>query len=208
MRKYLLAIASLLASTVASAQMIGGYKATATEDVASKEATVISNSVEQDCLYLSDASATRTVAGKAFPIGFEFPFNGGEYKYFGVSAQGLIKLFTEEDATMTINSNSITQENEDGSNTVFCYDIGVFVELPHLVEEFLLAHVVFKADERALEATGFAGYHLVLDVGFAAAVVAHEYRRQMRSLSSCRHDALYLCGYLLLYLSRRGFSVD
>ena len=122
MRKYLLAIASLLASTVASAQMIGGYKATATEDVASKEATVISNSVEQDCLYLSDASATRTVTGKAFPIGFEFPFNGGEYKYFGVSAQGLIKLFTEEDATMTINSNSITQENEDGSNTVFCYD--------------------------------------------------------------------------------------
>lgn len=122
MRKYLLAIASLLTSTVVSAQMIGGYKATTTEDVANKEATVISSSVEQECLYLSDANATSSVTGKAFPIGFEFPFNGGEYKYFGVSAQGLIKLFTEEDATMKIDKNSITRATDDGNNTVFCYD--------------------------------------------------------------------------------------
>ncbi len=122
MKKHLLAIALLLTSTVVSAQMIGGYKATATEDVANKEATVISNSVEQEFLYLTDASASGQVAGKAFPIGFDFPFNGGEYKYFGVSAQGLIKLFTAEDATMAIDKNSITRATDDGNNIVFCYD--------------------------------------------------------------------------------------
>ncbi len=122
MRKHLLAIALLLTSTVVSAQMLGGYKATATEDVANKEATVISSSVEQECLYLTDASAKGEVTGKAFPIGFDFPFNGGEYKYFGVSAQGLIKLFTEEDATMAIDKNSLTRATDAGNNIVFCYD--------------------------------------------------------------------------------------
>lgn len=122
MKKYLLAIASLLTSTVVSAQMIGGYKATTSQDVAYKEAVTISDSVVQGYLYLSDSIASKSVEGKGFPIGFDFPFNGSVFKYFGVSAQGLIKLSETDSVKMEVDNSFINSSKEGGNNTIFCYD--------------------------------------------------------------------------------------
>ncbi len=123
MKKFFtLAIALLLTATAATAQVIGGYKATFKQDISLKGATVISSDVEQGKLYLSDASASGTVEGKAFPIGFEFPFNGQTFSYFGVSAQGLIKLCAAENATMSIDDNFLTNKGDASGNAVFSYD--------------------------------------------------------------------------------------
>lgn len=123
MKKFFtLAVALLLTATAATAQVIGGYKATFKQDISLKGATVITSNVEQGTLYLSDASATKTVEGKAFPIGFEFPFNGQTFSYFGVSAQGLIKLSATESTTMTIDDNFLTTKGDASSNAIFSYD--------------------------------------------------------------------------------------
>lgn len=123
MKKFFtLAVVLLLTATAATAQVIGGYKATFKQDISLKGATVITSSVEQGMLYLSDASASKTVEGKAFPIGFEFPFNGQTFSYFGVSAQGLIKLSATESTTMTIDDNFLTAKGDASSNDIFSYD--------------------------------------------------------------------------------------
>ncbi len=122
MKFFTLAVALLLTATAATAQVIGGYKASFKQDISLKGATVITSEVEQGKLYLSDASATKTVEGKAFPIGFEFPFNGQTFSYFGVSAQGLIKLSATESATMTIDDNFLTAKGDASSNDIFSYD--------------------------------------------------------------------------------------
>ena len=122
MKKYLLAIASLLTSTVVSAQIIGGYKATTSQDAAYKDAVVICDSAAQGYLYLSDSIASKSVKGKGFPIGFDFPFNGGTFKYFGVSAQGLIKLSETDSINMEVDNSFINSSKEGGNNTIFCYD--------------------------------------------------------------------------------------
>ena len=123
MKKFFtLAVALLLTATAATAQVIGGYKATFKQDISLKGATVITSNVEQGTLYLSDASASKTVEGKAFPIGFEFPFNGQTFSYFGVSAQGLIKLSATESTTMTIDDNFLTTKGDASSNAIFSYD--------------------------------------------------------------------------------------
>ncbi len=122
-KKYLLAIAALLTATMASAQMIGGYRATTSQNVENKEATVISSSVENQCmLYLDGTSAEKKVEGKGFPIGFDFPFNGGTFKYFGVSSQGLVKLSETEDTKMEFDNTFINSSSEGGNNAIFCYD--------------------------------------------------------------------------------------
>ena len=122
MKKCLLAVASLLTSTVVSAQMIGGYKATTSQDVTYKDAVLISDSVVQGYLYLSDSIASGAVEGKAFPIGFDFPFNGGVFKYFGVSAQGLIKLSETDSTKIELNNSFLNNDKEGSNNTIFCYD--------------------------------------------------------------------------------------
>ncbi len=123
MKKFFtLAVALLLTATAATAQVIGGYKASFKQDISLKGATVISSNVEQGMLYLSDASASKTVEGKAFPIGFEFPFNGQTFSYFGVSAQGLIKLSATESTTMTIDNNFLSSKGDASSNDIFSFD--------------------------------------------------------------------------------------
>lgn len=122
MKKYLLAIASLLASSTVSAQLIGGYKATASQDVDFTKAVTINDSVAQKYLYVSDSIAEGSVKGKGYPIGFEFPFNGKKFKSFGVSAQGLIKLSETDSVTMEIGNSFINNSKEGSNNVIFCYD--------------------------------------------------------------------------------------
>lgn len=122
MKKYLLAIASLLASSTVSAQLLGGYKATASQDVDYKDAVTISDSVIQGYLYVSDSIASGSVKGKGYPIGFDFPFNGSVFKSFGVSAQGLIKLSETDSVKMEFDNSFINNSKEASNNAIFCYD--------------------------------------------------------------------------------------
>ena len=86
-------------------------------------------------------------------------------------------------------------------------DGGVAVELLHFLEEELLGDVVLEAQQCALEAAGFAGQHLVPDVGLAAAVVPDEDGCQVRTLAAAGYDVLHFLLYLCLDGGSGLFSV-
>ncbi len=122
MKKYLLTLATLAVSALASAQIVGGYKATTKQDISLKNASVISATVEQGKLYLSDASNAESVEGNGYAIGFDFPFNGQVFKYFGVSAQGLVKLSATEHFTMEGSDYFYNRSGEGYNNAIYSYD--------------------------------------------------------------------------------------
>lgn len=122
MKKYLLALATLAVSAVASAQIVGGYKATTKQDISLKGATVITSTISQGNLYLNGTNGSGSLEGTGYAIGFDFPFNGQEFKYFGVSAQGLIKLSTTENVSMDINDSFYGRSSEGSNNVIYSYD--------------------------------------------------------------------------------------
>ena len=87
-------------------------------------------------------------------------------------------------------------------------DIGVVVQPLYLLQQGLFGDVVFVANEGRFEAALFAGFHFVGDIGFAAAVVAHQDGGQVRAFASAGYDFGNFGSYFLLYLFRDGFSVN
>lgn len=68
MKKYLLALATLAVSAVASAQIVGGYKATTKQDISLKGATVITSTISQGNLYLNGTNGSGSLEGTGYAI--------------------------------------------------------------------------------------------------------------------------------------------
>ena len=84
----------------------------------------------------------------------------------------------------------------------------VAVEPVNLLQELCLGDVVLEAEQRALEAAGFAGEHFVANVGLASAVVSDEDGGQVGALASPCHDFLHFFLNLCLDCGSCLFAVD
>ncbi len=62
--------------------------------------------------------------GKAFEIGFDFPFAGETMKYFVPCTGGAIKLGATENLSVVANNYFFTNNNEAYNNTIFCGNSG------------------------------------------------------------------------------------
>ena len=62
-------------------------------------------------------------------------------------------------------------------------NISVAVKTVDCREKFLFGHVVLKTQQSGCESAAFAGFYLMGNVGFAAAVVSNEHSGQMRTLA-------------------------
>ena len=76
--------------------------------------------------------------------------------------------------------------------------VSILVELIYTQQKLLLSNILLKTDQRRFESALFACQHLVLHIGFAATIVAHQHSHQMWLFASCGYNLSHLLGNLFL----------
>ena len=84
----------------------------------------------------------------------------------------------------------------------------ILVQFIHTSQQFLLRHIILVTYKCRLKPAFLTSKHLVLDIGLAPPVVAHEHSYQVGSLAALGNDLLHLLGYLFLDGGRSRLSVD